>query len=793
MTVDASTSQQVKDNPAFRATLADLYELTVLLDYCIIDQSYRLSDEWIRPIRFTPLGQQVIESVQQKHLRLKPNDVRMSVFLAFDCSDGLLVDLSTDIDAIRQQLSREITAKRVRFPYIFGRELHDVAADLYPSRTSLDNPQTLAVLSQLPTGVFQGGHTVVGPYGCTTSDEFRIATPRWHVPGYLCSDLTCKAVHSIFVETATTSVSKAREVINQYIAKEHSTGTNEDARGVSDAIALEWSLYQVYITPNLLDVLSDGLSEDELRIAIDRLLRNTFKVDGRRLDISRRIGAVITNPKEFVEQIGRPELIQIAMVHSDTDLIQAIDEVVQSGDIKIEDFEVRVSKVRRWDPRAASSRAEIGKLGVRFAGPPRSAIVADRMLDLLHTIYYRSGIWDAADLAYELEASSTLSEGELLDLALRECSPSELFVRLVLPNRRTLALAAEKLGVLDYQNLSREDVLRHLRWKIGEPSEVAFTDLRRVDQYVSILVEATRQPNDADVLRGHAVNVFAAIEDALSRALTFCTWSLTSDHYMSDEGFVYDPMISPAVVEFIELNAPSEEPELKLSVNGANTLAPLAAGFARLAKALRSLKAVEGERPESEIPLECAALDRPFEFRYARPFLNLAPAAQANVLTALQSVSRTMQSQSVLDVRNAIAHGNREFPGKDRIDEAIGSLRSLIEILHRGGLYPRIYELTRVFEDGVGREEYVYSGSDEEVAIRRPGWAIAPRLPIGDSRLTIFTAAQTVSSGPLRFTLKPRPGPDPYWDDWPKRWTAKVDHIARRDSYEGRTDFEHTA
>ena len=772
-----------------RGDLVDLYEFTILLERCILDKNYRLSDDWTRPIRLTQLGEQIVSEVRQKHGRLKPNDLTMAVFLSFDCPEGILVDLSTDLDALRLQLSRDILANRIRFPYIFGRELHDVAAELYPSRRSLDNSQTLEVLKRLPIGVFQAGHTVVGPFGCTNSDASRSAVPRTNVPGYLCSDLSCRSIHALQLNTADTTITKTRDIVSSQIAK-HSKGSSGVEQLIRDAITLELATRDnVYVTTNLFDVLSDGLSLDEQRTVIDRILRRTFKEDGRRLDLSRRIGAVITNPTSFVDELDTPQLMQIAMIHSDEAIIYAIDEAVKQDYIKIEDFEVRVSKLRRWDQKGRLPRAEIGKLGVRFTAPARSVLVAERMLDLLHAIYYESGIWDAADLAYALDAPSTLSEGELLDRALRDRSTSDLLTSLVLPNRKTLALAAEKLGVVDFEEMSREEVLPHLRWKIGEPAEVAFTDLRRVDNFLSVLATENEDLAESSVLRGHAINVFTALEDTLNRALVFCVWSLTTDHYLSEDGFVYDALPSASLLEFIEEHATTDDVELKLNVNGVNTLGPLSSGFARLAKALRGLIGVEQPRSAGEVPVVCAALGKPFAFMYKSPFLNLSDKAQSALLDDLQSITKIMQSDSVLDVRNAISHGNRDFPSGERISKAIEQLKMLSKVLHRGGYYPRIYELVRITEDGIGREDLIYLGDGEEIAIRLPGWAVAPRLPEGDSRLTIFAAAQTVSSGPLRFRLKPRPGPDPYWDYWPRRWTVKSDFRPKDAAYEDPTDF----
>src|SRR5205807_1222460 len=100
------------------------------------------------------------------------------------------------------------------FPYIFGRELHDLAAERYPERWSLDNRETVRLLRDLPIGVFQLGRIVTGPYGCTAAPHPRQLVARRIVPGYLCSDATCSDVHSLELSTSTTAtIVKTRSVV----------------------------------------------------------------------------------------------------------------------------------------------------------------------------------------------------------------------------------------------------------------------------------------------------------------------------------------------------------------------------------------------------------------------------------------------------------------------------------------------------------------------------------------------------------------------------------------------------
>jgi hypothetical protein len=70
----------------------------------------------------------------------------MALFLSFGCADGPFISLDTDIDLLRKGLSVEIARGRIFFPYIFGRELHDKAVELYPEKTSLTHRQAITLL-----------------------------------------------------------------------------------------------------------------------------------------------------------------------------------------------------------------------------------------------------------------------------------------------------------------------------------------------------------------------------------------------------------------------------------------------------------------------------------------------------------------------------------------------------------------------------------------------------------------------------------------------------------------------
>lgn len=781
--------RSIISDPQNREQLTELLAIQNLLIRCVLDRNYRLSDDWIRPLRFTSLGWQTIRACQEKYPRMKPNDAKMAAFLTMGCTEGLLVDISTDIDSIRRQLSREVLHRRIRYPYIFGRELHDAAAELFPAQTRLDNGQTVKLLNRLPIGVFQSGRTVVGPYGCTHSDVFRQASPILHVPGYRCPDESCTSIHKISLTTGDSAIGRAHQRVKEYIYKNYPKTADPYAPLVQRAVSAE----AMQFSPRfprivLIDVIADGLDENELRSAIDSLLRRTFKDPKRKGDIEKRLGAVIANPSEFVSSIGRPELMQIALFHSDNDLIRAIDNTIHRGEIVIREAEVRVPKIRRWDMNSAFPGAQIGTLGVRFAASPSTRFVTSRMLHLLHFLYYESEFLDAGDLAYAIEAPNNLSPGDLLNQAVRGRSVEDLFRDLILPNRRAVEAASKEVGIFNYQDLSREQILVRLRWKIGELSLSGPRDLNRIHEYSDTARAASNENQEIDVIRAAASNLFAAVEDALSQALIFDIWALTEDHRTSALKFSYDPELDSSTIDFIESRVPTSPGELKLTAEK-NTLAPLAAGFPRLAKALRNLNKENHVRTIQDIPVACTATSRPFAFPYTCMFFNLTSVAQADILTDLQAIGRHAQNSSVLEVRNWTSHGNKPFPGIACVLEALNHIDEMCRRMEISGLYPCTYELKSLTRDEIGREQLSYYGANGPITLLRPQWAIAPGLPAGQSKLIIIPAARTDSSGPLRFRLKERPGTDPYWDGWPKRWPTITNYSEPQQMVESQEGF----
>jgi len=378
-----------------------------------------------------------------------------------------------------------------------------------------------------------------------------------------------------------------------------------------------------------------------------------------------------------------------------------------------------------------------------------------------------------------------ISGTELLDKAVRAWSPEDVLRKLVLSSRAAFEVTVERLGIEPALATDQEEALQTLLWKLGATSRAL---PRTLDKLIALETELRQLSTeiDHDRIRGIISNVFATLESALRASLEYSTWATTNDHYVDDESFVFDPAPNPGVrLAFIEQYAPTEDGKIKLRSTDDNTLVALGAGFARLRKALAGLSADDFLRSHEQLPLACREGAREFAFSHTLPFLDLDAESRSKTLDVFTRVAQLVQDETLLRVRNAPLHGALDFPSIDEISLALGHISELRRILTTSGLHPSAFRLESTSVDSMGRVASTYF-SDERtrVDLYEPTWKLAPRLP-GGKLLVILPLCNLGSPGPLRFRIKSRPGKDPYWNDWPRRWDVAGNY--------GRPDVSHSS
>lgn len=768
------SAQSLLNDPSTRRTILEALSIATLLGGCIIGQSYKARDSLVQPVILSNLGRATFDEIRRASPRLKPNEVKLAVFLAFGCSAGLMVDKRTDVEALRKALSDEMLERRIFFPYIFGRDLHDKAASMYPEKWELSNQETVKLLSILPIGVYQDGYTTTGPLGCIISDAYRTMPPAPQAPAYYCSDPTCQVIHPISLMSASqkpamAAIHHAGNAVDEYLRREYGASDNPYSKMLWVAKGQEQSPLHIRLPEATFDTIADALTLAELQAVVAVAIRVHSRKHGPNL-LAKRMSTVIGNPEDYTSSVDRATLLQVALLVSDAVLMDAIDEVISQGLVTFPDGEVRRGRLARWTN--PSYALELGLRGARLAGPPGHT--ADMLYQLLHHLYFESGVLEPADLQYYLSDMPVDSEPlEALNLAVHNLSTTQILRDLVVGNRRAAGEAVSHLGISSPPK-DREELLQLLLWKLGAPSDIAFPGLARVMHHTNEAREAlTVLPRDVDLLRGRLSNLYNAVEDTIQQSIAFVTWALSVDHYTTDSGFVYNPEQGTQWINYLDEKSPTSDPVLALKKNGRNTLQPLAAGFARLSKAFKSLSYLDHQRPEDQVPLLCRFGPRPFAFNSDVPFLNLSTSGQASIIAGLEAAGRLVQDANVLAVRNSSIHGNNLFPTDAEIALALERLDEWCRVLSEPGLYPRIFTFKETMRDSLGRTQRTYESGEETCVLFQPTWALAPKMPNGSDRLIIMPTALTPAAGPMRFSIAARYTEDPYWAGWPKRWRVE--------------------
>lgn len=151
-------------DPEWRARFLRIYDLTEMLSECIIREAYTVPDELNNAIVLTDYGSQYFQQLtlkfpakssssssqspkgvvgKGKERHLTPNVARLMCFLTLTHVDVLIDVMATDIEKIESSVHTQILSGRIRFPLVFGRELYDRAAKLFPTeRSSLSVEET---------------------------------------------------------------------------------------------------------------------------------------------------------------------------------------------------------------------------------------------------------------------------------------------------------------------------------------------------------------------------------------------------------------------------------------------------------------------------------------------------------------------------------------------------------------------------------------------------------------------------------------------------------------------------
>lgn len=732
----------------WRQRFQRVWGIVNFLSSSILAPDYHIPDDMNNAIALTKFGTRIRDELITKH-QVPAKEARMICFLEIGHAE-LLVDIEgTDIEALERSLEKQIKTKRLLFPFIFGRELYDRAADLFEDeRPSLSYEETIKLLDGTPVGVFQAGNILIGPYGLIQSAHSRWVPPTRRIPLYHCSELTCDIVHrAILVSDRSAAINQHMSKIDTLLEAEHVTGSAW-AAFFTAITGLDRESFDDRSMVTLPYLLGDALSLTEFQKLVVGLMNETGGTFRAAVD---PLG-IRGDAESAVDPMTRAQLLQLSLLASDREITTTLDELVARNEVAIPAGEVRMP-VTNQDRHSGrfGLQAQLGRYGSRFhaLGTSMGPLRLRRLVDKLYILDNDS---DVSELEWQLRGVDAPTLTARLEEFVRSSTPEEVLRRLVLARRTNMITACTELGVNEHRTFDDDDLVNALLWKLGfgidaneDRSRGFWQSHERMKQVattagVSALV-------DHEAVRALASNYFVLLEEVLDDSLAFVTWALTTDHLATPKPYAYQPD-SDRLEAFRKLNefeeARDSGPE-SIRYSDKNSLYELCRGFGSLTAYLSVLETESDKYRRSPIDyprfVELTDLKQ-FPFHHSVPFLDLLPESRTRIVETLDEVTRMLVAADVNGVRNDQLHFRRSTADLGRLSACLAAVEASVASLEREGLTRLLFRPVREQGDRWGRKIFILADPrGREIAFARPSSFDWLRLPGLKASQYLMTAA----------------------------------------------------
>lgn len=755
----------------WRQKLLDLLSLVAILRGCIIDNSYRPSEELNAAILLSEVGTRVRTQLTLKE-KVNAKDANVLALLGLVHVEPLVDVERIDLDQLADAISGEIVAGELRFPLIFGRALYDQAAELFhEERDYLNHEDTLRLLDGMPQGVFQAGRYLIGPYGIRKRDFERHLNPTTSVPLQHCADYACGLVHRVQLTTSIEAgVNKDRPALNKLL-DQISDDPSEWNAFVADFTESRTNGYAVEGHETICFLIGDAFSDLELRKLIDQ----AAKVRGADLHEATKSLGLKDTGKDDLELLNRPQLLQVLFMLPDESLAVILDSAVRESVISIPGDEVRRPRTNASLRSGAwNLRSQISRLGTRSLSVETSLPLL-RLSTLARSLFDVNSPDEIEELAWILRGTAGNTPRERLEEFLRTSEPIQVIETLVLARRVNANTVCSELGIpIDQDNQSLRD---SILWKLGFPLPRS-SDLR--DKYwllhhsleslaKTASVELTRT---AEGLRAASSDYFVCLEQFLFDSLSFATWALLEDHYSSNDPFVF---FETQAREFTisTLNATANEDGDKYQLSNEPVLSSIVEGYIRLSKLLGSLRdnSEMHRRDQEEFPKfsNLTSLQQ-FPFQHIHPFLDLLPESQVKLKEALAEIGSELKNSGIMTARNGLHHAKTRVPTVAEVEEALQKARAALDRLESVGCVRGTYSIASTHINAWGGATTTLTSNGRSISFSTPSTFAWNKLPSLDRPVYLMQGAVFAPPNEmLRFLEGFESEYRNYWRNYPRR------------------------
>ncbi len=756
-----------------RQAIADLWALHYFVEHAVFSPNYKTDGIWADIITLSPKGEELIACSRDALAPLTRADLCLAIFGLF-YYHGLLIDHErTDVKLVLDRVNSEFHGNLIKWPYLFGRLLYDRFNDTVKSdRTDhLESEEAAHLLDGTPAGVYQVGTFISGPYGLISSAETRYLPPANRLPLWHCSDTGCGALHNVVLTPP--AISPVQAYSRLMSGAEEKLGQRSGWRGPLDRLFLgKLDGRPCYDLPVL---IANAIIGPERAALVAAALRSTRASQLRDVLTSAGGGAKGT-PEAIAEGLGEAEQLEILLTLADVELQGLIDTCVLDKRIDVPLNEIRTARVGCPSLSNRDRPSELSSLGLRSR--PRVPLA------FLHTIVWESyetlGLLE--ELGWKLRRKPGVPPNSALMDFIRASPPAQVVSELVLSSMPVTRVVCERFGI-PIEAVDRGAALTELLlWKLGfNPSRFPDQYARfktRIDEFsatVLPLLEVRTEEERARV-RSVGVNLFVSVENFIQELVSYNTWLLASDHFVTTR-FKYDSRHAIAGVPAV-LGGTLQSGEVSASwrADGDNTLGTLLVYAQKMIDWIESLKAQDRMvvlRPKEDLPHYADDSEQSFVFRHTTLWADADSGELEQYVQGLSSVVAQLQRADIATIRNGLDHrrDDRDFPRADVMLACSARLRDALEVADARRYLPKIFWLQSLGTDRVGRQQFVFSDYvGREITLGGP--PVVSGLPKPNFREPALIAPGNLLGEPnaeLRFAVRERSVYAEYWANYPRR------------------------
>lgn len=418
---------------AWREKFIDLTDLVAFLRGCIIRADYKVSDRLNGSIipHLSLAGKKIRDSLVTKE-DVSAKEANVLALLGLVHIDPLVDVAGIDLEALREAIEAEVLADALRFPFVYGRQLYDRAAEIFKEeRDYLKHDETLRLLEGTLPGVFQSGRYIVGPFGIWIADERRDRGPTTSIPLQHCSDPSCGIIHDIQLSTSfEASINQSRRSLNK-VLDAVSIYPSEWNEFMDEIRKAEGDRFSISDDETIVEFLGDCVALDELRGLLSIAVKCT---EGR---IAARLKSVAPRQRidEIVVGLNHSQMLQILLTEKDETLRDLVEEAIRTSVIEIPLGEIRRPRVNSGVRHGAwRLQSQASCFGLRSVGAS-AGLPQLRLGALARNLFDTTVAGEADEMAWALKRSRGATAQEKMEAFLRDSDPRDVIRDLVLARR----------------------------------------------------------------------------------------------------------------------------------------------------------------------------------------------------------------------------------------------------------------------------------------------------------------------------------------------------------------------